>query len=80
MQNSLEIAVIFYGKGLGKFSDDGDSGSIVLTREGKILGTLTGGAGPTLETHVTWLTPFWWLQNKIFEHYPDAYPYDVVQR
>ena len=78
-QDSLEIAVVFYGKGRGKFSDVGDSGSIVLTREGKILGMVTGGAGPTSETDVTWLTPFWWLQEQIKKQYPGAFLYDVVQ-
>ena len=82
-QDSLEIAVVFYGKGDGKvddkFSDVGDSGSIVLTREGKILGMLTGGAGTTLETDVTWLTPFWWLQEQIRKQYPSAFLYGVAQ-
>jgi hypothetical protein len=52
-QDSLEIAVVSYGKGHGKFPDAGDSGSIVLTGEGKILGMLTGSAGPTRDTDVT---------------------------
>jgi hypothetical protein len=78
-QDSLEIAVVSYGKGHEKFSDAGDSGSIVLTREGKILGMLTGGAGPTSKTEVTWLTPFWWLQDQIKKQYPSAFLYDVVQ-
>jgi hypothetical protein len=77
-QDSLEIAVVFYGKGHGKFSEVGDSGSIVLTREGKILGMLTGGAGPTPEADVTWLTPFWWLQEQIKKQYPSAFLYDVT--
>jgi len=79
-QDSLEIAVVFYSKGHGKFSDASDSGSIVLTREGKILGMLTSGAGPTEETDVTWLTPFWWLLEQIKKEYPDAHLYDVVQK
>jgi hypothetical protein len=77
--DSLEIAVVSYGEGHGAFSDDGDSGSIVLTRKGEILGILTGGAGPTPETDVTWLTPFWWLQEQIKKQYPSAFLYDVVQ-
>lgn len=76
-QDSLKIAVVFYGKGHGKFSDGGDSGAIVLTREGKILGMLTGGAGPTSDIDVTWLTPFWWLQEQIKKQYPSAYLYEV---
>ena len=78
-QDSLEIAVVSYGEGHGAFSDDGDSGSIVLTREGKILGMLTSSAGPASETDVTWLTPFWWLQERIRRQYPGAYLYEVVQ-
>jgi hypothetical protein len=27
---------------------------------------------------VTWLTPFWWLQERIEEQYPGAYLYEVV--
>ena len=77
-QDSLEIAVVSCGKGDGKFSDLGDSGSIVLTREGKILKMLTGGAGPTSDIDVTWLTPFWWLQEQIKKQYPSAYLYEVV--
>ncbi|KAI0292289.1 hypothetical protein BC826DRAFT_1019683 [Russula brevipes] len=79
-QDSLEIAVVFYGKGHGKFSDPGDSGAIVLTREGKILGMLTSGAGPTDETDVTYLTPFWWVLEQIQKQYPGAHLYDVVQK
>ncbi|KAI0263962.1 hypothetical protein BC834DRAFT_884755, partial [Gloeopeniophorella convolvens] len=56
--DSLELA----------FSDAGDSGSIVVTREGKILGMVTGRAGPTDDTDVTWLTPYWWLQDQIKKH------------
>jgi hypothetical protein len=63
---------VSYGKGHDKFSKTGDSGSIALTREGKILGMLTSSAGPTPETNVTWLTPFWWLQEQIKEKYPSG--------
>jgi len=77
--DSLEIVVVHNSKGYGKFSEAGDSGSIVITREGEILGMLTGGAGPTKETDVTWLTPFWWLQDQIKKKYPDAFLYPVVK-
>ncbi|KAI0030319.1 hypothetical protein K488DRAFT_79701 [Vararia minispora EC-137] len=46
---SLEIAVLPYDKTHGKFSDAGDSGSVVLDR---------GGSGPTGETDITYLTPY----------------------
>ncbi|KDQ07651.1 hypothetical protein BOTBODRAFT_192282 [Botryobasidium botryosum FD-172 SS1] len=76
--DSLEIVVLPYGKGHPKFSDSGDSGSIVVTREGEILGLLTGGAGPIDETDITWLTPFWWLQEQIKREFPGAFLYPVV--
>jgi hypothetical protein len=76
-QDSLEIAVVYYGEGHGRFSEKGDSGSIVLTRDGKILGMLTGGTGPTDEIDVTYVTPFWWLLQLIKEVYPNAHVYPV---
>lgn len=76
-QDSLEIAVVYYGKGHGRFSDGGDSGSIVVSRDGKILGMLNGGAGPTAEIDVTWLTPFHYLDRQIKKKYPDAFLYGV---
>ena len=71
--------MVSYGQGHGKLSDAGGSGSIVLTREGKILGMLTGSAGSTTKTDVTWLSPFWWLEERIEKQYPGAYLYEVVQ-
>jgi hypothetical protein len=76
-QDSLEIAVIYYGRGHDHFSEKGDSGSIVLTRDGKIVGMLTGGTGPTDEIDVTYVTPFWWLLQLIKEVYPNAHVYPV---
>lgn len=76
-QDSLEIAVIFYGKGHSCFSYKGDSGSIVLTRDGKILGMLNAGHGPTDETDVTYVTPFWWLLQRIKAKYPKAHLWPV---
>ncbi|KAF8901846.1 hypothetical protein CPB84DRAFT_1640072, partial [Gymnopilus junonius] len=40
---SIEIAILPYDKKHGKFSDAGDSGSIILARDGRIVGILTGG-------------------------------------
>ncbi|KAI0801514.1 hypothetical protein C8Q74DRAFT_1401040 [Fomes fomentarius] len=69
-QTSLEIAVLAYDRAHGRFSDAGDSGSIVLSRDGRIVGLLTGGAGRTGETDVTYLTPYWWVEEKIKAKYP----------
>ncbi|KAG5645627.1 hypothetical protein DXG03_005618 [Asterophora parasitica] len=62
-----------------RFSNKGDSGFIVLTGEGKILGMLTGGAGPISKfgTDVVWLTPFHYLLEQIKKKYPDAFLYDA---
>jgi hypothetical protein len=76
---SIEIAVLPYDKKHGKFSDAGDSGSIVLARNGGIVGILTGGAGPTNETDITYITPYWWIEQQIKAKYPDCFLYEVVQ-
>ncbi|KAH7882030.1 hypothetical protein F5I97DRAFT_1832632 [Phlebopus sp. FC_14] len=78
-QKYLEIAVLPYDKAHGKFSDVGDSGSVVLDRAGRIVGILTGGSGPTDETDITYLTPYWWLQDQVKAKFPGCFLYDVVQ-
>ncbi|KAI0696962.1 hypothetical protein C8T65DRAFT_743357 [Cerioporus squamosus] len=89
--DSLEIAVLSLDESDGPFSqarrytssrcsEAGDSGSIVVTRAGEILGMVTGGAGPPSDaTDITWVTPFWWLQDQIKKQYPDASLYPVVE-
>ncbi|KAG8806839.1 hypothetical protein FRC19_007028 [Serendipita sp. 401] len=77
-ETSMEIAVLPYSKITGPFSVPGDSGSIVLDRNGRILGMLTGGAGTTDGTDVTYLTPYWYLETEIKKHFPNAFLYDVV--
>jgi len=77
-QKSIELAVLRYRKP-GKFSDAGDSGSIVLDRHGRLVGLLTDGEGPTDETDTTYLTPYWWIEKKFKEKFPDCFLYDVVQ-
>jgi hypothetical protein len=78
-QTSIEIAVLAYDKTRGKFSDPGDSGSIVLSRDGRIVGILTGGAGPTDDTDITYLTPYWWVEKEIKAKYPGCFLYQVVE-
>ncbi|KAG0133745.1 hypothetical protein HOY82DRAFT_516867 [Tuber indicum] len=77
-QTSVEIAVLPYDKTHGKFSDAGDSGSIVLARDGRIVGILTGGGGPTSETDTSYLTPYWWVEQQVKAKYPGCFLYDVV--
>ncbi|KAI1792458.1 hypothetical protein LXA43DRAFT_972582 [Ganoderma leucocontextum] len=78
-RTSIEIAVLPYDKMRGKFSDAGDSGSIVLAGDGRIVGILTGGAGPIDETDITYLTPYWWVDQQIQAKYPGCFLYEVVQ-
>ena len=51
-------------------------GSIVLARDGRIVGILTGGAGPTDATDVSYLTPYWWLEKRVKAKYPGCYLYE----
>ena len=78
-QTSIDIAILPYDKMHGSFSAAGDSGSIVLDRKGRILGTITGGSGATDRTDITSLTPYWWIEEQIKAQYPDAFLYQVVQ-
>ena len=80
--NSVEIAVLGYDTSsfqYSKFSDLGDSGSIVLGRDGRIIGMLTGGCGPTDETDIAYITPYWWLEQQIKAKFPGCFLYPVVE-
>ena len=74
-QTSIEIAVLPYDNKHGKFSDRGDSGSVVLARDGRIFGIITGGAGSTDEIDITFVTPYWWIEEQIKAKYPGAFLY-----
>ncbi|KAI0056726.1 hypothetical protein BV25DRAFT_1831935 [Artomyces pyxidatus] len=77
-QTSLEVAVLPYDRKRGAFSAPGDSGAIVLERGGRIVGMLTGGGGTAGEIDISYLTPYWWLEEQIQKVFPDSYLYDVV--
>ena len=48
------------------FSKEGDSGAVVLDANGRMLGMLTSGAGsPGGLKDVTYLTPMWWLLERL---------------
>ena len=78
-ETSIEIAVLPYGNTKGAFSAPGDSGSIVLDRNGRILGMLTGGAGTDNRMDVTYLTPYWYIEEQIKKVFPDSYLYEAVE-
>jgi hypothetical protein len=73
---ALEFIVCGYDTKLGEnspFSADGDSGSIVVDRLGRLIGLLTGGSGPTITTDKTYITPFYALKTEIVKKFKDAY-------
>lgn len=78
-QHSTEVAVAVLARDKKAFSAGGDSGAIVLERGGAIVGMLTGGGGATERTDVSYLTPYWWLDEQIKKVFPGCYLYEVVQ-
>ena len=78
-ETSLEVAVLPYDRERGAFSAPGDSGAIVLERAGGIVGMITGGCGADYDTDITYLTPYWWLDEQVKKVFPDSYLYDVVK-
>ncbi|KDR68415.1 hypothetical protein GALMADRAFT_215850 [Galerina marginata CBS 339.88] len=80
---SIEIAVLGYDRSdleYTTFSDPGDSGAIVVGRDGRIIGMLTGGGRPVDETDITYLTPYWWLEKLIKKQFPGCFLYPRVER
>ena len=74
----MEWAILPYDKS-DVFSAHGDSGAIIFDGQGRIGGVLTGGAGKTDSTDVTYATPFYWLfDERIKAHFPNAYLYPVT--
>ena len=57
-RTSREVAVYPYSHKDGAFSAPGDSGSIVVDGEGRLVGLLTGGSGTTESTDVTYIMPY----------------------
>ncbi|KAF8165138.1 hypothetical protein B0H34DRAFT_780108 [Crassisporium funariophilum] len=66
-------AIYNYDNKTGVFSARGDSGSIIVDRLGRIGGLLTGGAGKTETSDVTYATTMFWLWPRILQHFPNAH-------
>ncbi|KAF6765911.1 hypothetical protein DFP72DRAFT_996777 [Ephemerocybe angulata] len=74
---ALEVVVAGYDTVRGqtdKFSDRGDSGSIFVGRDGRMIGLLTGGGGPTERVDRTYITPFYALMETIHKKFPGCHP------
>jgi hypothetical protein len=80
-RTSREIAVYSYDHRDGAFSATGDSGSIAVDGEGRIVGLLTGGSSRAVgydAADVTYLTPYYWLEQRIKSAFPDIHLYAIL--
>ncbi|TFK49387.1 hypothetical protein OE88DRAFT_422270 [Heliocybe sulcata] len=77
-QGSKAWAIYNYDNKSGAFSARGDSGSIIVDGLGRIGGLLTGGAGKTETSDVTYRTPMFWLWPRIKQHFPHAHLYPTT--
>lgn len=77
-RTSLEVAIYPYSHKDGAFSACGDSGSIVVDGKGHLVGLLTGGSGTTESTDVTYVTPYFWLEERIKQDFPGCFLYPIV--
>jgi hypothetical protein len=78
-QTSMEWAILPYDHKSGVFSAPGDSGSVIVDSRGRIGGLLTGGAGTTEDSDITYATPFFWLFPRIKNNgFPNAHLYPVM--
>jgi hypothetical protein len=78
-ETSMEWAILPYDNKSGVFSAPGDSGSIIADGLGRIGGLLTGGAGKTASSDITYATPFFWLLPRIKKNgYPKANLHPVM--
>ena len=64
-KTSMAVAVYPYSHRDGPFSARGDSGSMIVDGRGRIVGLLIGGVGATGDFDVTYLTPYFWIEEHI---------------
>jgi hypothetical protein len=67
-ETSKEWAIFGFDSKSGAFSDRGDSGSVIADGLGRIGGLLTGGAGATPSSDVTYATPISFLLKRIHDN------------
>ena len=72
---SIEIAIYPYSHKDGAFSAPGDFGSVVGDANSCIVNMLTGGAGQTNSTDVTYVSPYYFLDECIKMAFPNSYLY-----
>lgn len=72
---SMQIAIHPYSRKDGAFSAPGDSGSIVVDGLGRIFGLLIGGTGMADAMDVTYVTPYFWVEERIKKVFPNSFLY-----
>ena len=71
--DSIEAAVYPYDNDSGPFSKGGDSGAQIAGAHNDFGLQLTGGAGPTESSDVTYGTPMFWLWDSVIKpEFPGA--------
>lgn len=71
--DSVEAAVYPYDNESGPFSHGGDSGAAIVGANNDFVAQLTGGAGATDSSDITYGTPMEWLWNTVIKaKFPNA--------
>jgi len=73
----MEIAIYPYSHKGGAFSAPGDSGSVIGDANNRIVGMLTGGASQADSTDVTYASPYYFLDERIKEAFPDSHLFPI---
>ncbi|KAJ8474297.1 hypothetical protein ONZ45_g15996 [Pleurotus djamor] len=71
-QESLEVPILSYERNKGTFSAVGDSGSLIVSTEGKFVALLTGGTKSSGPADITYGTLFEWVWELVKAEYPGA--------
>jgi len=83
MTDPLRIQVEVANKRIPMGMDPGHqspmSALMLSLRDGHIIGILTSGRGPTDDMDITYLTPYWWIEEQIKCKYLSSYLYNVIQ-
>lgn len=78
---SMAVAIYSYSQKDYAFSAPGDSGSLVVDGLGRIVGMITGGSGsgkPDRQvSDVTYVTPYFWIEEQIKKAFPDSHLFPI---
>jgi hypothetical protein len=72
-EKSTEWPIFPYDIKSGAFSAPGDSGAVIVDGLGRIGGLLTGGAGFTASSDITYASPITFIEKSVKAKYPDAH-------